>query len=119
MTIIEYIFLVSNIGLAFVAGVALRLACRRKIGDDLELKIKTLEDHIETLHCIIAALIDLREDVQRTRQLAQAIAEAVAKPKTGLAPTPVTLTPPRDPRKAARAAEANRVAEVHRKGGRP
>lgn len=113
MTIIEYTFIVSNFVLALIAGVALRLACRRKIGDDLELKVKTLEDHISTLQRVIAALIDLRADVKRTHLLAQAIAEAVAKPKTGLAPTPVTLTPPRDPRKAARANPANM------KGGRP
>lgn len=107
MTTLEYTLIGSNIWLAFVAGVALRLACRRKIKDDVELKIKTLEGHIATLQRVIAALIDLREDVQRTRALAQAIAEAVSKPKTGLAPTPVTLTPPNAPRKAARANPAN------------
>ena len=113
MTIIEYTFIVSNIGLALIAGVALRLACRHKIKDDVELKIKTLEGHIATLQRVIAALIDLRDEVQRTHRLAQAIAETVAKPKTGLAPTLVTLTPPRDPRKPARANPANL------KGGRP
>lgn len=107
MTIPEYILIGSNLVLASIAGVAIRLACRRKIKDDVELKIKTLEDHISTLHRVIAALIDLRADVKQTHLLAQAIAEAVAKPKTGLAPTPVTLTPPRDPRKAARANPTN------------
>lgn len=107
MTILEYTIIGSNLGLALIAGVALRLACRRKIKDDVELKIKTLEGHIVTLLRIIEVLGDLREEVLRTHQLAQAIAEAVAKPKTGLAPTPVTLTPPNDPRKAARANPAN------------
>lgn len=107
MTIPEYTLIGSNIVLAFVAGVALRLACRRKIKDDVELKIKTLEGHIATLQRVIAALIDLREDVQRTRKLAQAIAEAVAKRQTAPAPTLVSLAPTPPPRKAARANPVN------------
>lgn len=107
MTTLEYAFIGSNLVLALVAGVALRFACRRKIKDDVELKIKTLEDHIATLQRVIAALIDLRDEVQRTHRLAQAIAETVAKPKTGLAPTPVTLMPPVTAHKAARATPAN------------
>lgn len=109
MTTVEYIIIGFNIGLVLIACSAM---ARRKIHEDAELKIKTLEDHIATLQRVIAALIDLREDVQRTRALAQAIAEAVSKPKTGLAPTPVTLTPPNAPRKAARANPENA------KGGR-
>lgn len=104
MTTVEYIIIGFNIGLVLIACSAM---ARRKIHEDAELKIKTLEGHIATLQRVIAALIDLREDVQRTRALAQAIAEAVSKPKTGLAPTPVTLTPPNGPRKAARANPAN------------
>lgn len=104
MTTLEYTLIGFNLGLVLIACTAMT---RRKLREDVELKIKTLEDHIATLQRVIAALIDLRDEVQRTHRLAQAIAEAVAKPKTGLAPTPVTLTPPRDPRKAARANPAN------------
>lgn len=104
MTTLEYALIGFNIGLVLIACTAMR---HRRIREDVELKIKTLESHIATLQRVIAALIDLRDEVQRTHRLAQAIAEAVAKPKTGLAPTPVTLTPPRDPRKAARANPAN------------
>ncbi len=117
MTTAGYILTCFNLGIVLIACFAVN---RRKIHADAELKIKTLEGHIATLQRVIAALIDLRDEVQRTHRLAQAIAEAVSKPKTGLAPTPVTLTPPHvTSRKAARAAEANRVASVHRKGGRP
>ena len=107
MTTLEYTIIGFNLGLVFIACGAAILACWRKPQDDVELKIKTIEGHIATLQRVIAVLIDLREDVQLTQKLEQTIAEAVAKPKTGLAPTPVTLTPPNAPRKAARANPAN------------
>lgn len=107
MTTLEYTLIGFNLGLVLIACGAARLACRRKLEDDVELKIKTLEGHIATLQRVIAALIDLREDVQRTRKLAQAIAEAVAKRQTAPAPTLVSLAPTPPPRKAARANPVN------------
>lgn len=102
MTTLEYTLIGFNIGLVLIACTAMT---HRKLREDVKLKIETLEDHIATLLRIIETLGDMRDEVQRTHRLAQAIAEAVAKPKTGLAPTPVTLTPPRDP--------------ANLKGGRP
>lgn len=97
-----------NVFLVFLlVCLCVKLAQIRDRDDAADIKIKTLEGHIATLQRVIAALIDLRDEVQRAHRLAQAIAESVAKPKTGLAPTPVTLTPPNGPRKPARANPAN------------